>query len=80
MIKLKTPRGLDRALLRTPWESQWVGHRHPVVVTGPTGVDKTYFVCALGHAACRQSYRVRYLRLPRLLDELTVLSYLLKPA
>lgn len=69
-VDLQTPRGLDRSLLRTLWEGHWVAHHHHVIVTGPTGVGKTHFVCALGQAACRQGYRVRYLRLPRLLDDL----------
>ena len=35
-----------------------------VFFSGPTGVGKTYLVCALGRAACTQGFHVRYLRLP----------------
>jgi DNA replication protein DnaC len=39
------------------------------VLTGPTGTGKTFLACALGHAACRQGFTVRYFRLPRLLGD-----------
>ena len=41
------------------------------MIVGPTGTGKTYLACALGHAACRHGMSVRYLRLPRLLSEMT---------
>ena len=41
-----------------------------LIVTGPTGVGKTYPACALGHRACVMGYRVRYHRVGRLLSEL----------
>jgi DNA replication protein DnaC len=31
-----------------------------VLLTGPTGVGKTFIACALGNAACRQGFRTRY--------------------
>jgi len=43
-----------------------------VIITGPTGVGKTYLLCALGHAAGRQHRRVRSDRLPRWLGEATI--------
>ncbi|MGC8487284.1 MAG: ATP-binding protein, partial [Clostridia bacterium] len=54
------------------WRSQWVADHQTVLVTGTTGVGKTYVLCALGHAACRRRYHVTYLRVPRLLGEATV--------
>jgi len=39
-------------------------------LTGPTGVGKTCLACALGNAACRQRFRTRYYRVPRLLGHL----------
>ena len=37
-----------------------------------SGNGKTYIACALGNAACRQFIKVRYIRLPDLLNELAV--------
>jgi DNA replication protein DnaC len=45
------------------------GHLN-VLITGPTGVGKTYLACALAHKACREGYSAFYVRLPRLLQEL----------
>jgi DNA replication protein DnaC len=41
-------------------------------VTVPSGNGKTYIACALGIAACRNFIKVRYIRLPELLNELAV--------
>src|SRR5690606_722985 len=41
-----------------------------VIVTGPTGVGKSFIACALAHKACLHDYRARYERLPRLLEDL----------
>jgi len=71
-LDFTTPRGLDRGLIRTLAEGRWVQERLNLAVAGPTGVGKTYLLCALGHAACRQGYTVRYFRIARLLGALTI--------
>ena len=43
-----------------------------MLVTGPTGVGKTFLACALAQAAIRRGHTALYLRLPRLLDELVL--------
>jgi DNA replication protein DnaC len=50
----------------------YIAEKHNVVVLGATGAGKTYLGCALGMAACRHFYPVKYIRLPDLLDELSV--------
>lgn len=65
-------RKLDKALIRQLATGRWIEARHNVVLTGATGVGKTYVACALGQHACRQGYRVLYRRAPRLFDELAL--------
>lgn len=65
-------RGLDKALLRQLGTCRWVDEHLNVVITGLTGVGKTYLACALAQRACRRGYRVIYRRTPRFIDELTL--------
>lgn len=67
-----TPRGLDRGLIRTLAEGRWLHEHLNVIICGPTGVGKTYVASALGNAACRQGWSVRYYRVSRLTGELTL--------
>jgi chromosomal replication initiation ATPase DnaA len=43
-----------------------------VIVTGMTGVGKTYVACALAQHACRRGFSAIYRRASRLFDELTL--------
>jgi DNA replication protein DnaC len=66
----RTPRGLDRTLVRDLASCRWVREHQPLLVTGPTGIGKTFVACALGNQAAREGYGVFYTRLTRLLDDL----------
>src|SRR5690606_13986691 len=61
---------LSRTTLRDLSRCGWVEAHQNVVITGPTGVGKTYLACALAQQACRQGYRALYRRTSRLFDEL----------
>jgi len=63
-------RGLDKALIADLAQCQWANKHRNILITGPTGVGKTWIACALAHKACREGYSAQYLRLPRLLEEL----------
>jgi DNA replication protein DnaC len=71
-LDLKTPRQLDRALIQQLADCRWVKEHLNILVTGPTGVGKSFLACALAHKACRQGYTAFYQRLPRLLTELDI--------
>jgi DNA replication protein DnaC len=71
-LDLKTPRHLDRALIHQLADCQWVAAHLNLLITGPTGVGKSYLACALAQKACREGYTALYQRLPRLLTELEI--------
>lgn len=71
-VDTRTPRGLDRALLARLATGQWLCEHHNVLITGPAGVGKSYLACALAQQACRLGFSARYLRLPRLLEDLAM--------
>lgn len=70
-LDTQTLRGLAPAALTQVRDLGWIGEHLNVLITGPTGVGKSFLGCALAHAACRMDYAVRFFRLPRLVDELT---------
>jgi DNA replication protein DnaC len=69
-IDYKHPRGLNKQLLLELCSSQWIHNHRNVLLTGPTGVGKSYIACALGNLAARSGHTVLYLRAPRLFETL----------
>lgn len=65
-------RGLDRTLIRKLSTCTWIKEHHNLVITGLTGVGKSYIACALAHKACLEGYTSLYLRSPRLFTELEI--------
>jgi DNA replication protein DnaC len=69
-IDYSLTRGLTKAQVLELSTSRWVAQAQNVLVTGPTGVGKSFLACALGQKACRDGYGVVYRRASRLFDEL----------
>jgi DNA replication protein DnaC len=71
-IDFAARRELDRKLVLELATCRWVREHQHVVITGATGVGKTYLGCALAQKACRMGHRALYRRVPRLLEEFTL--------
>ena len=71
-IDFKQPRGLDRSQVLQLATCQWIKQKQNLLITGPTGVGKSYLACALSHTACREGYSVLYLRVARLFADLAL--------
>jgi DNA replication protein DnaC len=71
-IDYRHPRGLDRSVIKRLALCRWVNEAENIILTGPTGVGKTWIACALTDNACRQGHTARYARVPRLLHELAI--------
>ena len=65
-------RNLDKAQIARFAECVYIHEHHNILLMGATGCGKTYLACALGMAAVRKSYQVRYVRLPELLTDLAI--------
>jgi len=71
-IDWRSSRGLDRSLIAALASGDWLRHGQNVLITGATGVGKTWLGCALAQQAARSGFAVLYVRAPRLLEELRV--------
>lgn len=65
-------RELDRATVQQLASCMWVHEHQNVIITGATGVGKTFLACALAQQACRKGYRAAYRRASRLFEELNL--------
>lgn len=71
-VDFRHPRGLDRSQFLALCSCEWLKSRDNLLITGPTGVGKTFLACALAQKACREGYSVEYVRIGGLLRELTL--------
>ena len=71
-MNYQSPRGLDRALFLKLAACDWIAERRNLLLTGASGLGKSWLACALGHKACRENFSVLYTRAPRLFADLAI--------
>lgn len=71
-IEYYEDRHLDKAQILRFATCDFVAKGHHIIFKGASGNGKTYLACAIGNAACRKLLSVRYVRLPELLEELSL--------
>ncbi|CAG2161355.1 IS21-like element helper ATPase IstB [Cupriavidus numazuensis] len=65
-------RGIDRSQVMSLALGNWVSAGHCILITGQTGVGKSWLACALAQYACRRGHSALYQRVPRLPEELRI--------
>jgi DNA replication protein DnaC len=71
-VNFRHPRGLDKSLVMRLAGCEWVKEHNNLIITGPTGVGKTYLACAFAQKACREGYSTLYLRITKLFEDLAL--------
>lgn len=70
-IDYRTPRGLDRAVVRSlTLQSAWVEAHRNLFLVGSTGIGKTWLARAIAQKACRDGYSALFLKAAELFRDL----------
>ena len=71
-VDFTTPRGLQREVVLQLGTGAWIRDHHNLLITGPTGIGKSWLASAFVQSACRHGFTATYVRAPRLVHELAV--------
>lgn len=71
-IDFRHPRGLDKSLVLRLSDCQWIKDHNNLIITGPTGVGKSYLACAFAQKACRDGFSALYLRMTKLFEDMSL--------
>ncbi len=71
-VEYHDDRNLDRAEITRLSTCNYISDNRNIIIMGASGNGKSWLGCAFGMAACRNYYPVKYIRLPELLDDLSV--------
>ena len=73
-IDFSPKRNLDKSQFMELAQGGWIRNRHNLIVTGPTGVGKSFIACALADKACKAGFNALYVKTSELVSQL-VLAY-----
>lgn len=68
-VDFRAARGLDKSLVAQLGGGAWLTRRQNILLTGPTGVGKSYLACAFSHRACQLGFSAAYHRATGLYSE-----------
>lgn len=71
-IDFRHPRDLDKSLVLRLSDCQWIKDHNNLIITGPTGVGKSFLACAFAQKACREGFNALYLRMTKLFEDMSL--------
>ena len=74
-IEYYPDRNLDKHLISRLAQGTYIDNYNNIILMGASGNGKTWIANAFGIQACRQFKKVKYIRLPELIDELALAKY-----
>jgi len=69
-LNYEVARNMDKNQIMRFADCSFIDKAEPVLITGSTGIGKSYLASALGHHACSRGYRVAYYNVAKLFTRL----------
>lgn len=71
-FETKPSRGVDRKMLNDLSLMRFIQHGQNIVISGPTGVGKSYLACAIGNNICRNGFTAQFYRINTLIEKFSL--------
>jgi DNA replication protein DnaC len=71
-IDYRTPRGLEKPVILSLASCNWIRNHQNLLISGPTGVGKTFLACAFAQRGCREGFRTFYIRSSQFFYQITL--------